>query len=256
MTRFIRALASLAVVFALAGKVESLSPWDYKITGLEQYGAEDSMYSGYMPIDLEKNDEGAYFFWLAEMRGKTEENPGPLSLPTITFYAAFHAISFLVLHATLRPALRYALRSAPHSALHSALQSNSSIPRALCYSKLPIPLIHTFCHLLIPPLTPLHAFHPSLNLSHLSPITSCLSLSPSHSHPLTLSPSHPLTSHLSPLTSHLSPLISHLLPPISHLSNLTSHLSPLTLSPLISHLSPLTFSPLTSYPSPFTSPHR
>ena len=77
-------LFNLAFVLALVSNgvlahSNTLTPADYMVTGLEKYGAEDSMYSGYMPINLDKkNDEGAYFFWLAEMRGKTKENPGPL----------------------------------------------------------------------------------------------------------------------------------------------------------------------------------
>ena len=71
-------MSILLALAATAAVAFGISPSDYKVIGLEQYGAQDVMYSGYMPIDLEDNDEGAYFFWLAEMRGKTPENAGPV----------------------------------------------------------------------------------------------------------------------------------------------------------------------------------
>ena len=75
---FYLSLVGLGVVLSKSAPLSTAVPADYKVTGLDMYGADDSMFSGYMPINIDKNDEGSYFFWLAEMRGKTPENPGPL----------------------------------------------------------------------------------------------------------------------------------------------------------------------------------
>mmetsp|Transcript_29725 Transcript_29725/g.28436 ORF Transcript_29725/g.28436 Transcript_29725/m.28436 type:complete len:866 (-) Transcript_29725:73-2670(-) len=50
---------------------KDISPSDYRVLGLEQYGNDDEMYSGYMPLKLgncNENEEGSYFFWLAKQR--------------------------------------------------------------------------------------------------------------------------------------------------------------------------------------------
>lgn len=55
------------------------APWDaesYRITGLRQFGSEDEMYSGYMPVSLTDNDRGALFFWMAKKRAASASPSG------------------------------------------------------------------------------------------------------------------------------------------------------------------------------------
>ena len=47
----------------------ALSPSDYRLTGLDEYGGgDDELYSGQMPLYLEDNTEGSFFFYMAKMR--------------------------------------------------------------------------------------------------------------------------------------------------------------------------------------------
>jgi hypothetical protein len=48
--------------------VHALSPSDYRVTGLEKFGSTDEIYSGHMPLYLEDNTEGSFFFYMAKMR--------------------------------------------------------------------------------------------------------------------------------------------------------------------------------------------
>eukprot|EP01032_Pedospumella_encystans_P012048 gene12048-13965_t len=45
---------------------------EYRVHGLEKFGAHDEMYAGHMPMSWKKNDQGSLFFWLAKHR-KTDE---------------------------------------------------------------------------------------------------------------------------------------------------------------------------------------
>lgn len=57
---------SVVSFFALTAQTcclaRAASSQDYRITGF--HGIDDEMYSGYMPIHMENNDEGNFFFWL------------------------------------------------------------------------------------------------------------------------------------------------------------------------------------------------
>jgi carboxypeptidase C (cathepsin A) len=66
-------LTVLLVAIQLA--FAALSKHDYSIKNLEKLGASDKdvMYSGLMPLKLENNDKGSYFFWHAESRAESEE---------------------------------------------------------------------------------------------------------------------------------------------------------------------------------------
>ena len=55
------------------------APWDaesYRVTGLRQFGSDDEMYSGYMPVSLVDNDRGALFFWMAKKRAAAASSSG------------------------------------------------------------------------------------------------------------------------------------------------------------------------------------
>ena len=66
----IRVLISLLVLASLTPTTLSLSPADYKLHGLEKFGVEDDdvMYAGLMPLKLEDNNKGSYFYWHSEAR--------------------------------------------------------------------------------------------------------------------------------------------------------------------------------------------
>ena len=63
-----------SVLVLVLSAVLALQPSDYKLHGLEKFGVHDDdvMYAGLMPLKLEKNDEGSYFYWHAEHRGEPE----------------------------------------------------------------------------------------------------------------------------------------------------------------------------------------
>lgn len=44
------------------------TPEDYLVKGLDKYGSTDTMYSGYMPVDMKNNSRGSLFFWLVMKR--------------------------------------------------------------------------------------------------------------------------------------------------------------------------------------------
>lgn len=58
----------IAIVQLLLLAVHGLSPTDYRVFGLEKFGSIDEIYSGHMPLYLEDNTEGSFFFYMAKMR--------------------------------------------------------------------------------------------------------------------------------------------------------------------------------------------
>ena len=77
-----RGFISLLLAATLSSVKGHLSPADYKLHGLEKFGVEgdDVMYAGLMPLKLEDNDKGSYFYWHAERRteGKSNDDETPL----------------------------------------------------------------------------------------------------------------------------------------------------------------------------------
>ena len=60
-------LVLLALLGFSAARVPAAD--EYKVTGLDQYGNTDDLYSGFIPLSLqEPNDEGAFFFIMAKAR--------------------------------------------------------------------------------------------------------------------------------------------------------------------------------------------
>jgi hypothetical protein len=52
-----------------ASAASKYTPNDYRVEGLQKFGTiNDEIYAGYMPLDLEQNTEGSFFFLLAKQR--------------------------------------------------------------------------------------------------------------------------------------------------------------------------------------------
>lgn len=70
----LRGLIFLLIVNSLLLVTLSLSPADYRLHDLEKFGVEgdDVMYAGLMPLELEDNDKGSYFYWHSEVRTESK----------------------------------------------------------------------------------------------------------------------------------------------------------------------------------------
>ena len=65
----------LIIIYFVAAS-SALEPREYKVTNLTQFGLTDETYAGFMPVKLNDNSFGSFFFWLVKKRGeRTEDIP-------------------------------------------------------------------------------------------------------------------------------------------------------------------------------------
>jgi len=75
-TRWLLQIALMLIGTQSASSINSAD--DYRVTGLDKFGAMDEMYAGMMPLAWEnKNTEGSLFFWLVKQRRSSKQTFPP-----------------------------------------------------------------------------------------------------------------------------------------------------------------------------------